>query len=50
MGSYIGIGFVYDTVSRSRIEKILESIVRYLLSKNGKITYIKFSKDKDTVY
>src|SRR3990167_2447588 len=47
MGSYIGIGFVYDTVSRSRIEKILESIVRYLLSKNGKITYIKFSKDKD---
>ncbi|ACL77062.1 Imm64 family immunity protein [Ruminiclostridium cellulolyticum] len=46
MGSYIGIGFVYNGMSGERVEIELKNIVNFLISHNGNINSIKFSKDE----
>jgi|LSQX01.3.fsa_nt_gb hypothetical protein len=47
MGSYIGIGLVYDDIPGDRLERELRNIVNYLVSYDGSINSIKFSKDED---
>lgn len=46
MGSYIGIGLVYN-ISENRLEKELRSLVNYLICREGSIESIRFSKDED---
>lgn len=46
MGSYIGIGLVYNNTD-IELEKELRNVVNYLISQNGSIKSIKFSKDED---
>lgn len=46
MGSYIGIGFVYNIIEDG-LEKELRNLVNYLIRREGSIESIKFSKDED---
>lgn len=46
MGSYIGIGLVYN-ISESGLEKELRNLVNYLICREAIIESIKFSKDED---
>ncbi len=47
MGSYIGIGLIYDDIPRDRLEGELRNVVNYLISYDGSINSIKFSKDEN---
>lgn len=46
MGSYIGIGLVYN-ISENGLENEMRNLVNYLILRNGSIKDIKFSNDKD---
>jgi hypothetical protein len=47
MGSYIGVGLIYNGISGDRVEKELKNVVNCLISHDGKINKVKFSKDWD---
>lgn len=47
MGSYIGIGLVYNDIQGDRLEKELKNVINYLISHDGNINSIKYSKDDD---
>lgn len=47
MGSYIGIGLVFNNKSNSKKKSALQMILKYFTSKNGKLLNAKFSEDED---
>jgi len=49
MGSYIGIGLVYNIDLQNRIELELKNIANYLVSHEGRITNFKYSKDEEGI-
>ncbi len=46
MGSYIGIGLVYNGTG-DRLERELRNVVNYIISHDGSINSFKFSKDEE---
>ncbi|PKM51853.1 MAG: hypothetical protein CVV02_04385 [Firmicutes bacterium HGW-Firmicutes-7] len=46
MGSYIGMGLVYNGIPENGLESELKNVVNFLISHNGSINNIKFSKDR----
>lgn len=47
MGSFISIGFVYNNWQMEKIVIELENLTKYLITNNGSILNIKYSKDVD---
>ncbi len=47
MGSYIGIGLVFNNKFNSKEKSTLQMILEYFTSKNGKLLNAKFSEDED---
>lgn len=47
MGSYIGVGFVFNNKFNSNEKSALQMILEYFTSKNGKLLNAKFSEDED---
>lgn len=47
MGSYIGVGLVFNNKFNSKEKSALQMILEYFTSKNGKLLNAKFSEDED---